>query len=109
MNAIFGNPRLLARFGPQRLAAIRRRTEAENAWIIGRELIRHGHASAGRAWLGRSFRAAPSARRAMLFLASMLPCRSFAPYLGTARTNFACSVPTSPCGRQMMNTTSSVP
>ena len=48
MDAIFGNPALLARFGPARLAAIRRRTEAENHWIIGRELIRHGRAGEGR-------------------------------------------------------------
>ena len=44
MDAIFGNPALLARFGASCLAAIRHRTEAENAWIIGRELIRHGRA-----------------------------------------------------------------
>jgi hypothetical protein len=32
--AIFANPDLPARFGPRRLAAIRRRTEAENQWIM---------------------------------------------------------------------------
>ncbi len=64
MDAIFGNPDLLARFGPRRLAAIRRRTDAENHWIIGRELIRHGRHAEGRAWLRRSVRAAPTPKRA---------------------------------------------
>ena len=36
-----------------RLAAFRRRTEAENDWIIGRELIRHGDSGEGRARLRR--------------------------------------------------------
>ena len=74
MGAIFGNPALLARFGAPRLAAIRRRTEAENAWIIGRERIRHG--GDGRAWLLSSFRAAPSARRAALLVAGAAASRS---------------------------------
>ena len=74
MDAIFGSPALLARFGAVRLAGIRRRTEAENAWIIGRELIRHGMCADGRAWLRRSVGACPSAKRAaLLAIASMLP------------------------------------
>jgi hypothetical protein len=110
MEAIFANPGLLARFGPQRLAAIRRRTEAENAWIVGRELIRHGRASEGRTWLRRSLRAAPSLKRAALFAICVLPYGPFVPYAAApARANFACSEPTSPCGRKMMNTTSRLP
>jgi hypothetical protein len=110
MDAIFANPALLARFGPERLAAIRRRAEAENEWIIGRELIRHGQRQAGRAWLRRSFRAAPSARRAALLAAAhLLSSGRFAPYAGAARVSFACKVPTSPCGRKMMKTTSRLP
>jgi glycosyltransferase involved in cell wall biosynthesis len=66
MAAIFGNPALAERFGPAWLEAIRRRTEAENAWIVGRELIRHGRAGEGRRWLLRSFAAKPSLRRAVL-------------------------------------------
>ena len=66
MDAIFNNPAVLARFGAVRLAAIRRRTEAENAWIIGRELIRHGRVSEGRAWLHRSVRGAPTLKRIAL-------------------------------------------
>ena len=74
MTAIFGNPDLLARFGPARLRLIRRRAEAENAWIIGRECIRHGRASEGQRWLAASVIAAPSPRRvAMLAAASLLP------------------------------------
>jgi glycosyltransferase involved in cell wall biosynthesis len=70
MDAIFGNPALLARFGPQRLAAIRRRSDAENHWIIGRELIRHGRNVEGRAWLRRSVSGAPTLKRAALLAAA---------------------------------------
>ena len=74
MDAIFGNPALLARFGPARLAALRRQAEAENHWIIGRELIRHGRAGEGRVWLRRSVRDYPTAWRvALLVGAGLLP------------------------------------
>ncbi len=74
MEAIFTGPTLLARFGVARLAEIRERTEAENAWIIGRELIRHGTCVEGRAWLRRSVRACPTVRRAVLLaVAHTLP------------------------------------
>jgi glycosyltransferase involved in cell wall biosynthesis len=107
--AIFTNPSLLARFGPVRLAAIHRRTEAENAWIIGRELIRHGHSREGRIWLRRSVRAASSLKRIALIATSVFPIGPFVPYAVTGRASFACNEPTSPCGRKMMNTTSNVP
>ncbi|MBN9562612.1 MAG: hypothetical protein J0H14_18075, partial [Alphaproteobacteria bacterium] len=70
MEAIFGNPDLVARFGPARLAAIRRRAEAENRWIVGRELVRHGRAREGRVWLRRSAREKPSLKRALLAAAA---------------------------------------
>jgi len=70
MDAIFGNPALVARFGTARLAAIRRRAEAENCWIIGRELVRHGRAREGRAWLRRSAGEKPSLKRALLLAAA---------------------------------------
>lgn len=107
MDAIFSNPALLARFGPAHLARICRRAGAENAWIIGRELIRHDQN--GAAWLLRSFRAAPSVRRAALFAAALLRLGPFVPYPAAGRENLACNDPTSPCGRKMMNTTSNVP
>ena len=72
MDAIFGNPALLSRFGPARLATLRRRAEAENHWIIGRELIRHGRAGEGRAWLRRSVREYPTLRRVALLAGSGL-------------------------------------
>jgi glycosyltransferase involved in cell wall biosynthesis len=83
MDAIFGNPALLARLGAAHLAAMRHRAEAENAWIIGRELIRHGHASDGRIWLRQSVRAAPSLKRAALLVASRFPIGPFVPYVTT--------------------------
>jgi glycosyltransferase involved in cell wall biosynthesis len=73
-DAIFGNPALLAHFGAARLATIRRHTEAENQWIIGRELIRHSRGGEGTVWLRRSVRAHPTARRvALLACAGLLP------------------------------------
>jgi GT2 family glycosyltransferase len=73
-DAIYANPGLLSRFGVRRLAAIRRSTDAENGWIIGRELIRHGKAGEGRASLRRSVRANPTAKRiALLAAAELLP------------------------------------
>jgi glycosyltransferase involved in cell wall biosynthesis len=121
MDAIFTNPALLARFGTRRLAALRRRTDAENHWVIGRELVRHGHKLGGLVRLHQSVRAHPSVKRAcLLAIAHMLPLvpsawrGPFCPYQFTSqaartRTNFACSVPTRPCGRKMMNTTSRLP
>ena len=70
VEAICGNPALLSRFGARRVAAIRRRAELENAWIIGRELIRHDEAAKGRAWLRRSVCASPSAKRVALLAAA---------------------------------------
>ena len=89
------------------LAAIRRRTRAENAWIVG--------ARTDQTWKNRaqaalgcvhSLREAPSVKRAALLAASHF---GVGPFVRYARANFACNEPTSPCGRKMMNTTSSVP
>jgi glycosyltransferase involved in cell wall biosynthesis len=74
MAAIFDNPDLAEQFGTARLEALRRRAEGENAWIVGREMIRQGRAGKGRYWLARSVAAAPSARRvALLAAAHALP------------------------------------
>lgn len=66
MRAIFENPALAARLGAERVASIRRRSEAENAWIAGRELIRHGQRGPGLAKLRASVAAAPTAKRVLL-------------------------------------------
>jgi len=71
MAAIWGNPALAARLGP-RLPALRARAEAENAWVIGKELIRHGSEAEGRAMLRQAFAAAPGPRRAALLAAAHL-------------------------------------
>lgn len=70
MAAIFGNPDLAEQFGTARLAALRGQAEAENNWIVGRELVRQGWAGEGRRWLARSVAAAPSLRRVMLLAAA---------------------------------------
>ncbi len=70
MAAIFGNPDLAGRLGAARLAALRRLAEAENAWIVGRELVRQGRRAEGQRWLARSVAAAPSLRRVGLLAAA---------------------------------------
>jgi hypothetical protein len=93
MDAIFGNPALVSRFGPERLAALRRAAEAENHWIIGRELIRHGRAGEGRTWLRRSVREYPTVWRVALLVGTgllpLLPISlrgEFRPYRMAERT-----------------------
>jgi glycosyltransferase involved in cell wall biosynthesis len=104
MEAIFTNPALIARFGATQLSAIRRRTDAENAWIIGRELIRHDRATEGRSWLHRSIRAHPSTKRAILLAAAyalpILPLQlrgPFQPYRVTCRAWWHAHPPVSDC------------
>jgi hypothetical protein len=84
MDAIFASPALLGRFGSARLADIRRRGEAENHWIVGRELIRHGDSGEGRARLRRSVRSAPHPRRlallAVAHVLALLPERFRGPF-----------------------------
>jgi glycosyltransferase involved in cell wall biosynthesis len=80
MDAIFTAPALLARLGPQLVHRLRERAEAENEWIIGRELIRHGLWTEGRMSLRRSFRAAPSLRRLALLLAGSMPAMRIGPF-----------------------------
>ena len=84
MAAIFANPALHARFGSAHLATIQQHTEAENAWIIGRELIRHGRRFHGLMRLRHSFLAYPSLKRAVLLAAAhllpLLPVRLHGPF-----------------------------
>ncbi|WP_158292335.1 glycosyltransferase family 2 protein [Paracraurococcus ruber] len=70
MLAIWGNPALEARLGPARFTAIRRRAEAENDWVVGRELIRHGQRAAGLEKLRASLAQAPTPKRAVLLAAA---------------------------------------
>jgi hypothetical protein len=84
MAAIWGNPALATRLGPARLARLRRRAEAENAWIMGREMIRHGDRAAGLERLRASVAAAPSPKRAVLLAAAhalpLLPPAAHGPF-----------------------------
>ncbi len=74
MAAIFDNPELRRRLGAQKVMAMRRAAEAENAWIAGRELMRHGRTRDGRLWLWQSVVSRPSAKRAaLLALACTVP------------------------------------
>ena len=74
MRAIWENPALLARLGPERLAAVRRIADAENEWVVGRELIRHGRHEEGLRRLRGAVAAAPRPKRAaMLAAAHLLP------------------------------------
>ena len=80
MDAIYANPAVAGRLGSARMACLWRSAEAELAWAVGRELIRHGHRRIGRIWLGRSVRHAPSLRRLALMAMSWLRAGPFRPY-----------------------------
>ena len=84
MDAIFGNPALRERLGAERAEALHRRAEAENAWIAGRELIRHGQRGPGLEKLRASVAAAPSPKRVLLLAAAhalpVLPRRLHGPF-----------------------------
>jgi glycosyltransferase involved in cell wall biosynthesis len=70
LDAVFAIPGLAARFSKDQLEKLRRRADAEAAWIVGRELIRRGCHADGRRFLWRSVRSAPTAKRAGLLAAS---------------------------------------
>jgi glycosyltransferase involved in cell wall biosynthesis len=80
MAAIYNAPALKSRFSAAELVLLRRRAEAENDWIVGRELIRHGHRADGRSYLRRSALAAPSLKRLALLAAGSLPILRFGPF-----------------------------
>ncbi len=67
IEAMHRNPAMANRLGRSRLADLRRLAEAETAWCVGRELIRHGRRRDGAGWLARSIRGAPTVRRLALF------------------------------------------
>jgi hypothetical protein len=80
MNAIFSAPGLQSRVGAVPLARLRRRAEAENDWIVGRELIRHGRVAEGRRFLRRSVKAAPGLRRLALLASASIPMLRIGPF-----------------------------
>ena len=80
IDAIHRNPAIANRLGGSRLPPLRRRADAETAWAVGRELIRHGQRRAGQRWLGRSIIGAPSVRRLLLIGLSWLRIGPFRPY-----------------------------
>jgi GT2 family glycosyltransferase len=80
MDAVYGNPAVVSRVGASRLARLRRRAEAENAWVIGRELIRHQRLEEGLSWLRRSLRGAPGLKRLVMLGLSQLEIGPFRPY-----------------------------
>lgn len=82
--AIHSNPAIVNRLGRSRLRHLKHGAEAETAWAVGRELIRHGQQLAGQRWLGRSITSAPSLRRLMLIGLSWLRVGPFRPYRTTA-------------------------
>ncbi len=87
MEAIWSNPDLAARLGP-RLPRLRARAEAENAWVVAKERLRHG-APGARRDLRAAFAAAPGPKRAALLacahLLPWLPARLHGPFTRYAR------------------------
>ena len=62
--AAYAAPALIGRFGPRRLARLRRRMAAENLWVAGRALLWHGRRAEALALLRRAWRARPGPKRA---------------------------------------------
>jgi glycosyltransferase involved in cell wall biosynthesis len=80
MEAIHQNPAIVNRIDPARLAYLRRRANAETAWSVGRELIRHGRQRDGLRWLACSVWNAPSLKRLALIGLSWCRVGPFSPY-----------------------------
>jgi hypothetical protein len=80
MDAIFNASELKSRFGAATLARLRQRAEAENNWVIGRELIRHGRVAQGRQFLRRSVVAAPGVKRLAMLTLMSLPMLRIGPF-----------------------------
>ena len=86
LDAVFSSAAIRSRLGEGFVQHLRAKAEAEIAWAIGRELIRHGRPEDGRRWLGRSFRQAPHVRRLGLMGLSWLRKGPFRPYHLTAQS-----------------------
>lgn len=84
MAAIWENPALAERLGAATAARIRRRAEAENDWVVGKELLRHGARAEGLRVLRGAALAAPSLKRLALLAAAhslpALPARLHGPF-----------------------------
>jgi glycosyltransferase involved in cell wall biosynthesis len=81
LDAIHTNAAIRQRLDAHRLRELRRRAEAEMAWVIGRELFRHDQFGDGWRWLGRSLRRAPTLKRLVLAGLSWTRIGPFRPYL----------------------------
>jgi len=73
VDAVFGQPAVLARLGERRAAALRARAEAEAAWAVGRALLADAAFGEGRVFLRRSVRRYPSFKRLALLAAAYCP------------------------------------
>jgi glycosyltransferase involved in cell wall biosynthesis len=80
LDALYRNPAVATLLGTDRLSALRRQAEAEVAWTLGRELIKHGRRREGLRWIGRSICAAPGPKRILLAVLSCLRLGPFRPY-----------------------------
>jgi hypothetical protein len=87
LDAIYGDEGVRGCVPPAALAELRRQAEAENDWVVGRELIRHRRNAEGHARLKASLRAAPSMKRAGLLWLSRLRVGPFRPYAASASTS----------------------
>jgi len=68
--AIFDNPMVMRRFGRGGALELQARALAENMWILGRVLVRHGRYRSGLRALRRSVSRKPSAKRIGLLIAA---------------------------------------
>ncbi len=86
LEAVFSNPAIRSRLGAAFARDLRAAADAEIAWAVGRELIRHGRLREGRQWLGRSFRAMPRVTRLVLMGLSWLRAGPFRRYGQSAQS-----------------------
>jgi glycosyltransferase involved in cell wall biosynthesis len=80
LDAIHANPVLQERLGRTHLARLRRKAEAEIAWAVGRELVRHGSLRDGRRSLLNALAGAPSLKRACMLPLSFIGSGPFRSY-----------------------------
>lgn len=77
MDAVFDSPAVHNRLATARRYALRKRAEAENAWVVGRELVRHGRVNEAMKFLRRAITLRPSMKR--LLMVAAIPALPFLP------------------------------
>jgi glycosyltransferase involved in cell wall biosynthesis len=81
-DAIYSNPEIIDVIGQKRLSGLRRSVDAETAWTIGREFVRHGELAVGNRWLCRSLFSRPTVKRLFMMPLAWTGTGPFRQYCG---------------------------